>query len=480
MTSLLTYKRSILLIGGIVFFLLTAIFSEGFYHGDEHFQIIEFAQFKLGNTAEINLPWEFGAQIRPSTQPIIAMGIFYFCDLISITDPYSKAFVLRLITSIFAFSAIVIFLRSINHLIKPSLQNWLLFLSLFLWFIPFINVRFSSETWAGITLLYGLSFLLREKRGQINYILAGLFIGFSFVFRFQMGFAVIGIVLWLILNQRKSVQVTFLFIVSSILPIGLSVAIDSWFYGGFVFTPWNYFEYNIIKGVASEFGTSPWYYYLFAIFRFSFFPIGILILLSLLKVTLTHPKNLIIWVVVPFILFHSVVGHKELRFLFPLANLVPFLIIMAIQEIKWSPFLTRVLLVGFIGINSTLLFSTSLIPAGNGETKAARRLKSIKKNQPVAYFKDSNPYNPWGLNMYFYEPIQNYYQLESVEELEKLKITNPQMLICVRNKYLYEEAVQSASQRLNLKVVHRSSPEWMKFLFKIYGSKSDEYFTIVR
>ena len=480
MTSLLAHKKSVLYIGGVVFFLLTAFFSEGFYHGDEHFQIIEFAQFKLGKTAQVNLPWEFEAQIRPTLQPVLAMGIFYVCDLISIIDPHTKAFVLRLITSIFAFSAIAIFLRSIKHLIKASFQNWLVFLSFFLWFIPFINVRFSSETWAGITLLYGLSLLLREKRDQIHFILAGLFIGFSFVFRFQMGFAIIGIVLWLILNQRKPIQTSFLFIVSSLLPISLSVAIDSWFYGGFVFTPWNYFEYNIIQGVASEFGTSPWYYYLFAVFRFSFFPIGILILLSLLKVTLTHSKNLIIWVVVPFILFHSVVGHKELRFLFPLANLVPFLIIMAIQEIKWSNFLTQVLLVSFIGINSILLLSSSLIPAGNGETKTARILKSMRENQSVAYFKDSNPYNPWGLNMYFYEPIQNPYQLESTEELEKLKIANPDMLICVRNKYLSEEAFQSTSQRLKLGVVHQSTPDWMSFLFKIYGSKSDEYFTVLK
>ena len=104
MTSLLAHKKSVLYIGGVVFFLLTAFFSEGFYHGDEHFQIIEFAQFKLGKTAQVNLPWEFEAQIRPTLQPVLAMGIFYVCDLISIIDPHTQAFVLRLITSIFAFS----------------------------------------------------------------------------------------------------------------------------------------------------------------------------------------------------------------------------------------------------------------------------------------------------------------------------------------------------------------------------------------
>lgn len=480
MTSLLTYKKSILFIGGIIFFLLTAFCSEGFYHGDEHFQIVEFAQFKLGKTAQVNLPWEFEAQIRPTVQPVIAMGVFYLCDLISISEPHSKALVLRLITSIFAFGGIVLFLRSIKHLINPSFQNWLIILSLFLWFIPFINVRFSSETWAGITLLYGLSFLLREKRDHIHYILAGLFLGFSFVFRFQMGFAIIGILLWLFINQKKSFHCTLIFALSSTIPIGIGTILDSWFYDVFVFTPWNYFEYNIIQGVASEFGTSPWYYYLFAVFRFSFFPVGILILLSLFRVTLNHPKNVIIWVVIPFIFLHSVVGHKELRFLFPIANLVPFLIIMAIQEIKWNTFLTRLLLISFIGINTTLLLSTSLIPAGNGEAKTARTLKKMKENRPVAYFKDSNPYNPWGLNMYFYAPIQHPYQLESTEELEKLKIANPEMLICVRNKYLSEEDFQSIRQRLKLKIVHRSTPEWMNFLFKTYGSKTDEYFILMK
>ena len=142
--------------------------------------------------------------------------------------------------------------------------------------------------------------------------------------------------------------------------------------------------------------------------------------------------------------------------------------------------MTRVLLIGFIVINSTLLMSTNLIPAGNGEAEATRSLKRLKGNKPVAYFKESNPYNPWGLNMYFYEPIQNSYHLESTDELEKLKIANPDMIICVRNKYLSEESLVSVVENLNMKIVNQTTPNWMNSLFQIYGYKADDDFSFLR
>jgi hypothetical protein len=40
-------------------YFLSSIYSLGYYHGDEHFQIIEFMSYKLGLIPKESLPWEF-------------------------------------------------------------------------------------------------------------------------------------------------------------------------------------------------------------------------------------------------------------------------------------------------------------------------------------------------------------------------------------------------------------------------------------
>jgi phosphatidylinositol glycan class B len=43
--------------------LLAAIFSVGFYHTDEHFQILEFLNYKLGRSTGAELAVEFGQRM---------------------------------------------------------------------------------------------------------------------------------------------------------------------------------------------------------------------------------------------------------------------------------------------------------------------------------------------------------------------------------------------------------------------------------
>ena len=56
-------RRSLVLLGAVT--LVTAWFSELYYHPDEHFQILELMSWKLGITPVSELMWEFPARIRP-------------------------------------------------------------------------------------------------------------------------------------------------------------------------------------------------------------------------------------------------------------------------------------------------------------------------------------------------------------------------------------------------------------------------------
>src|SRR5271168_2644570 len=84
----------------LVVYITTAWCSEGYYHPDEHFQILEFADYKLGRIPTGDLPWEFSSHIRPGLQPFLAISAIRATEFIGITNPFTQAFLMRLVTGL--------------------------------------------------------------------------------------------------------------------------------------------------------------------------------------------------------------------------------------------------------------------------------------------------------------------------------------------------------------------------------------------
>lgn len=139
--TLTKFHNTVLGIAFIVY-LVTAFNSKGYFQYDEHYQIIEFADFKLGLNTPADLAWEFQAQIRPGIQPAICVVAFKILNHVGVTDPYSLSLSLRLITLLCSLTAITLFVNSSLSLIGSDHQKLYIILSYLLWFLPFINVRF--------------------------------------------------------------------------------------------------------------------------------------------------------------------------------------------------------------------------------------------------------------------------------------------------------------------------------------------------
>ena len=147
-------SRLFFLIACIVCF-FSAYHSIGFYHADEHYQILEFANMKLGNSPPNELPWEYSAQIRPVAQVTFAMLTITFLKYLSIVSPYTQVFVLRCLTAILMLLIVFYFIRKTRHFFSNSnTEKFYIISSYFLWFIPFLSVRFSSEIWSGLFFYY--------------------------------------------------------------------------------------------------------------------------------------------------------------------------------------------------------------------------------------------------------------------------------------------------------------------------------------
>ena len=175
----------------LLIYLVTAYFSIGYYHLDEHFQILEFCNYKLGNLSAQEMPWEFHEQMRPALQPAIAFITIKIFNAFSVYNPFIYTLSLRLVTAVLAWFIIY----KLTSMLKVSFasrtgKNIFLFLGFLLGFVPFLCVRFSSENYSALAFLGALYFILRYRfmnveRVQYRLIYAGLLLGLSFFFRFS-------------------------------------------------------------------------------------------------------------------------------------------------------------------------------------------------------------------------------------------------------------------------------------------------------
>ena len=408
---------------GVVIYGITAWCSEGYHHPDEHFQIIEFANYKLGRTPVADLPWEFSAEIRPALQPMLTYGFLQAAESLGLTNPFTQIFLLRLLTG---WLCLWVYFQW-SHWLALALNDdrvgvWLRWAVVFLWFMPYLSVRFSSENLAGLALWSGL--LLVLKRNNKGLFLAGILLGLSLFLRFQMAFSLLGLGAWLGWQWGAKKPLGLApgqmgrLLVGGLIALVLGIASDGWLYGKPVFTAFNYFTANILDNKAAQWGVSPWWYY-FTRAAFTAVPPISIVGLILAGIGLwKHRSHALVWLFIPFFIAHLVVGHKEMRFLYPMV--LPVLIAAvwgwlslwnaddtdAAQtriraDGKWHRFIAVVCQVAIV-INFVLLPVRCLLAAQEA-IPCLRFIYQVSKNAPLAvYAVETSPYRLVGLEMHFY------------------------------------------------------------------------------
>lgn len=296
-----------------------------FFHSDEYFQIVEFGSYKLSIAPAAVLPWEYAAKIRPALQPYLFALAHRLAGLLGIDDRFTVFSLVHLATGLFGFALT-------NAFVLKAVRGWqgafwALALNNFLALVPFLRCSFSSETMGGLALMLSLLWLdnafQKDRPAGTVLFSTGLVMAFSFFFRFQMAFALVGTLVWLLAKQWGRWQPIFLLAAGFFVGVAVNVLLDHRYYGAWCFTPYNYFVANIIEGKAAAFGVSPWWYYVPVLIGMAVPPLS----LSLFK---WFGAGLFDWskpfagAMSFFIIGHSLIGHKEERFLFPvLLFLVP-------------------------------------------------------------------------------------------------------------------------------------------------------------
>jgi phosphatidylinositol glycan class B len=454
------------IIFGISFHLLAIFLSEGPHRPDEHLGIIRLMNLKLGLFPQGELSWEFPLKIRPWIQPAFYAFVGNILALIGLKNPFTFMTFMRFLTSLISiasiFSLAKILLSEVQNKVSKKMGIFLLFN---IWYFPFFHARTTNENLGIAIFTFCLAllfpYLKQSSTKNIPYskaFIAGLLLSLSFYIRYQMAFMIFPFCMWILFFKRPSIPVILNVAIGFLIMIGLNVGIDYWGYGELTFTPWNYFYENIMLNKASGFGVDPWWKYLSKTFLRGMPPFSLLFLLPPIWFLFKRPKSLWTWLTIPYFVVHSIVGHKELRFIFALGAFIPIMAAILYQEeTKVREFFStkfgKIIFKISIFQNIVLMLISSVKPAFSQIPFYKHLYNSqddINKIYTISVFRDQ-------MVFYLKRPIA----YEHVPELEKypniIESSDVPVWILTNSFSQY----RFFSSLPNCTIDYRSHPEWL-------------------
>jgi phosphatidylinositol glycan class B len=469
----------------LVVHVITAWFSSGYYAADEHFQIIAFAQARLGELNIADLPWEFEARMRSGFLPGIAYVVIVASRTLLTAEPLHIAFILRLITALFALVVVRTFVRAALTQVSDQLQRPFILLSYFLWFLPYQHVRFSSETCAGLFFLVGLSQLMSATARDRSWLLAGFFFGLCVQMKPAMIVACGGAMGWFLFISVARGRVFFRLLGGGLIAMALGMAVDSWFYGEPMHTLWNYLYKNSLSiskvrplPVASE--TYPWWYYFPWMMKYGIWPIGAVLVTALLWLTWRVPKSWLVWCVWPYLVLISLIPHKELRFVFPLVDLAPFALVIAWQSVPsaWSTDergRRRALILALallVLVNTAGLVTAGLTSASSGRARLAEQMIAIRPSDPMTLGYTQNEPGIWDIRVPGFYLWGDFVDVGTFDPCSSPSVLSdheaPDLLIAPVDK---DQGSGCELESGGYRPLARSEPGWATFILDLYNSE---------
>lgn len=289
---------------------------------DEIFQTVEVAHkfvFGKGHTS-----WEFREGARSWFFPGILVGVYKFLDFFGVTDGYYLNVGIKIFLGFFhslAISFVYLLFRKWNH---TKFVSSLFTLPLALNFmLAYISARTLTESIALPFMVFTLyqATIYIESYKLKNLIFTILLAGIAYMLRFQTAVFSFGIAIAFLFASKKHLKTSLLFGFGFIGMMIVQGLLDIATWGSFLHSLTTYLDFNINRGIASEHGVFPWHYYLEVILE-RYHPITYLtaFMATLYLFIAPHKRkkeNLFFFPFLFFFVVHSLVPHKEPRFVFP-------------------------------------------------------------------------------------------------------------------------------------------------------------------
>lgn len=304
---------------------------------DEIFQATEQAHRLVYGTGLV--PWEFQLGARSWLLPGFIAGLMRLARVVGDGPDYYLPMIASALATLGAAPAVCCFLwcRRLFGVSGAFVAGAVVAVAPeLIYFSP----RSLSEVIAGHLLVVGLYVLEPGYRvtSLRRYFFGGALLGLVFVARIQLAPAVLVITLWTSWRAVRRQVWALLAGVAAVL--SLAGILDSVTLGYPLASLWRYTRYNIYFGVSSFFGVEPWHYYLdveLEVWR------GTLPFLLVLTMLGARRLPLVFITAVTILAVHSLIPHKEYRFIYPALVLVVLLAGTGFAElVSWRAHRLRV------------------------------------------------------------------------------------------------------------------------------------------
>jgi GPI mannosyltransferase 3 len=285
-----------------------ALDDHGIYWPDEIYQSLEQAHRLAFDTGFV--PWEFRDGARSWLLPGAMAGLWRLAAALGVESSLTLVGLARLCMTLASGASIWLTARLAERL-AGARAGWVAALVLSIFPLSVVlGYRALSETAsAPLVALSALCVLQRSRSGAA---LAGAAIALACLLRYQNGLFVPTFALWVWSMQRGRGVLAFL---TAGAACGLAGGLLDWVTWGAPFHSLiTYVRFNLVESGASTFGVAPFWFYARATWDSTGPPL--LVFASLAAVGAARAPGLGLGAFV-YVLAHSLVPHKELRFLLP-------------------------------------------------------------------------------------------------------------------------------------------------------------------
>ncbi|KAK0748266.1 Alg9-like mannosyltransferase family-domain-containing protein, partial [Apiosordaria backusii] len=347
---------------------------------------------KLSNTYDhFTFP---GAVPRTFVGPVLLAGISQ--PIILLFGFQHAQFIVRALLGLFNAFSLHIFTRNLRQAYGPATARWYLLLQSSQFHVLFYASRTLPNMFAfGLTTLASSYLLPNPKNNKSTprrqRLAITMFVFAAVIFRSEVALLLATNLLYLILLPAISIeQIIFPFLAFFVIALATSVPIDSYFWQKPLWPElWGFF-YNVVEKKASNWGTSPWYYYFIsAIPRLLVNPLSYTVLIPY---SLYHPalspaaKKLVIPSLL-FVAIYSLQPHKEARFIFYVVPSLTAAAALGAAALSRKSQLFTIVLFGSVlasfAISSGMLLVSSLnYPGGEALSYLATSLAGSSSTNP--------------------------------------------------------------------------------------------------
>lgn len=297
----------------VVIRVLNCLLIQTSYVPDEYWQSVEVAHksaFGYGY-----LTWEWKEKIRSFLYPAVFACAYKAAEMIGFDSRAVVVLLPRLMQSVLAAIGDLCLYRMSCRLAGSAVAQCALMCQLLSWYTFYTCTRtLANSTEVSLTAI-ALSyypFKVKEARTSGSW-------KFLWVAALTCLIRPTAAVIWLPLcmghiwacRHDKKCSVLVLYILTAVFFVALCLRIDKSFYGAWVFTPYNFLEFNVLSKLSSFYGVHPWHWYLTQGLPAILGPHAFVFAASLLSGQQKQLHFLVLYVV----LVYSLLPHKEFRFI---------------------------------------------------------------------------------------------------------------------------------------------------------------------